>query len=478
MVFIGRKSEVKQLKLAKDSKRSEFLAIYGRRRVGKTCLVREFFKDSPNYIEFTGQYKVPMKTQIQNFNKVLEEKLFKQSLLVSPRTWAESFAILKQALLEKKTKEKVVLFFDELPWMDTPRSQFLSHLEYFWNTFAEKQRNILLIVCGSAASWMIKKIVNSKGGLHNRITKSPIRLEPFSLKEVKQFFESRQVKLQNRSIVDLYMVLGGVPFYLENYSKKLSVVQNINQLCFSQNGLLLDEYNRLFDSLFDDSKMHKKIVEELAKVKKGLQRSNLIQVLKFKGAPPGSFQRALKNLEESGFIDVKSAFRKAERDNIYRLCDEYTLFYLKWIKPVQTRVKKGQIKDYWKNQYLTQSYKTWAGYAFEGVCLKHVLNIIKALGISGIQALPSQWNGRKAQIDLLLDRADNTITICEMKYYKGEFKLTSSYKKEFLVKLQNFQEETRHKSDIHIVFITSEGCLKNDHFNDLVNENLTLDVFF
>ncbi len=478
MIITGRENEQKILNRSLKSKRSELLAIYGRRRIGKTFLIREYFTNYPLYIEFTGQYKAPIKTQIDNFVQIIEEKWLKKRVAIRPKNWKEVFSLLKDQVTQLPQKKKVVIFIDELPWFNTPRSQFLSHLTYFWNGFAEKHRNILLIVCGSAASWMIENIVNSKGGLHNRLTQAPIQLSPFTLKEVSLFLEKKKIKWEKRTIVDLYMITGGVPYYLEALEKKHSLIQNIDKICFHKNGILLEEYERLFDSLFNNSNIHKKIVESLVKVKKGMLRKELLKKMKVKGHPSGAFQRALKNLEESDFIQVTPGFRKNERDRVYRIKDEYTVFYLNWIKSLRSRIKSGQISNYWSQQSQTQGYKAWSGFAFEGVCLKHFEEIKKALGISGIQVIPGQWHGKESQIDLLLDRADRTISICEMKYFKGEYTVSKEYARKFEEKQNLFRRESGVKESFHRVLVTSHGVQINNKFHDSFDLEITLDQLF
>lgn len=482
--IIGRDSEIKQLKNIYQSKDAEFLAIYGRRRVGKTFLIEEFFADSPLFFKLTGQKKASLKTQLANFTKSFNQAFPDELIVESLSSWSKCFDLLERAIDKLNTKKNpVILFFDELPWLASSRSQFLSGLEYFWNTFASKNKAIKLIVCGSAASWMINNIVNSTGGLHNRLTKM-IRLMPFNLQETELFLKKRGVKYSRKDIIELYMITGGIPHYLKQISKNHSLMQNINQLCFNKDGFLVDEFNRLYDSLFKNSALYKEIVSKLSANRSGLKQSEIAQKT---GLSRGAtLLRALNNLEEAGFIMSYIPFANHKKGIFYKLTDEYSFFYLRWIKSIPKAVLNDPGENYWHYQQNSQKWKIWSGYTFENICFKHSGQIKRALGISGIQAIPTVWrlsvqkklSSQTAQIDLLFDRNDNAITICEIKFWHGLYTLNKNEYNQLKYRLDLFKEQTKTKKNIFLAFITANGIKDNMYFQELVNSVVSLDDLF
>jgi AAA+ ATPase superfamily predicted ATPase len=371
--LIGRETELSILGSAYSSEKSEFVAIYGRRRVGKTYLVRRYFEDDFAF-QVTGLANVPMKHQLANFNLALK-KYDPTNEIVPLDDWLTAFSLLTHCL-EKKEGRKVI-FIDELPWLDTRNSNFIQGLGHFWNSWASARNDILLIVCGSATSWMTNKLINNKGGLHNRITKK-INLHPFTLFECEKYLQTRKVALDRYQIVQLYMSLGGIPYYWDEVKPGLSAIQNIDNICFSESGLLRNEFINLYRSLFNKYERHLSIVTSLAKRSMGLSREEIIH---YSGLPnAGSTTRILDELEESGFIRKYLPFGRKSRDSLYQLVDFYTHFYLKFI---EKRPISGN--NTWMNLFDTPSYRAWSGYAFEQVCLYHLPQIKHSLGISGVQ---------------------------------------------------------------------------------------------
>jgi hypothetical protein len=353
-------------------------------------------------------------------------------------------------------------------------SGFVAALEHFWNSWASARKDVVLIVCGSAASWMINKLINNKGGLHNRVTHR-IKLEPFTLKECEVFFKKRSAVFDRHQLVQLYMVMGGIPFYLEQVDTGLSAAQNINNLCFTPTGLLQNEFNNLYASLFKKADNHIAIIEALASKAKGLGRE---QLLKIAGIPNGGgATRLLKELEESSFIRRYNSFGKRKKNSLYQLTDFYSLFYLKFIKNT-TAVDE----NIWINSLDTPQYRAWSGYAFEQVCLHHLPAIKKALGISGIQTKSGAWLGntaeKGAQIDLIIDRRDHVINICEMKFSIEKYTITKKYAAEIRNKIALFKAETDTKKAIYFTMLTSFGLVQNNYATALVQNNLTMDVLF
>jgi len=464
----GRKDEISLLENALASNRPELIALYGRRRVGKTFLVREVYKDSIQF-EFSGVHNVSFRDQLRNFHLKLSGYTGSDTI---PADWFEAFFQLERYFDQLKSRGKKVLFIDEFPWLDTKRSNFLAAFENFWNSYISKRDDLIVVICGSAASYMIKKIIRNRGGLYLRITQS-IRLIPFNLNETEQFLKVRGVVLSRYDILLLYMVLGGIPYYLEAIQPGESVAQVIDRICFSKNGFLRNEFRSVFASLFQHSDNHESIVRILSRSRKGLTRMDIVDHIKLSSG--GRITEALTELEESGFIENYKPYR-GKKDSLYRLTDEYSLFYIKFVEG-----SNGQGGDWMKMQGV-QSFKIWSGYSFESICIKHVSQIVKRLGISGIRLSTGSWvikgsqNG--AQIDLLIDRDDRVINICEIKFYSAEFTIDKKYAGELQNKIEAFRSHTKTKSSLFLTFITTYGLRQNQYRTQLVQNELTMDDLF
>ncbi len=481
--IIGRQAEIYILKQASKSMDPEFIAVYGRRRVGKTHLIREFF-DKGICFEIIGKHNATLKDQLQNFAFSLGKAYGLGIQPQNPASWSEAFFQLEQFLesssvVKHKTGKRVV-FFDELPWMNTPRSKFLSCLDHFWNSWGVRQRDFILIVCGSAASWMLQNIVKAKGGLHNRLSQQ-IRLLPFTLYETKTFLEHRNVNLTQAQIVELYMSIGGVPHYLKKAETGLSASQIIDKTCFSPLGQLRDEFGKLYASLFDKSEQHLQIIKLLGKKRQGLTRTEILELIGLQSG--GSASHRLEELEESGFILSMVPFGKNDRDSLYRLSDEYSLFFLDWISPLG---KRSPGNDYWLSRQNAPRRRTWSGYAFENLCLKHMNSIKTSLGIAKLETTEAPWYYKSdansaipgAEIDLLIDRRDNTINLCEMKFSETEFTINKKYAEDLRRKREVFRKATGSRKNIFITMITTFGVENNSYSNELVANSLTLEDLF
>ncbi|MBC7829769.1 MAG: ATP-binding protein [Chitinophagaceae bacterium] len=473
--IIGRREEMQLLQQALLSKEAGLVAVYGRRRVGKTFLIHSFFKEHLAF-ELTGMYEGSLKAQLQQFSKSIQTATGSALTFAPPDNWINAFHALEQYLSAKNKKKKWVIFLDEFPWLDTRKSGFLPAFEHFWNAWASRQHNVLVIICGSAASWMIRNIVNNKGGLHNRITQK-IRLLPFTLAETETYLKSRGVQLDQYQALQVYMAFGGIPQYLKSVHKGDSATQAIEKACFTKDGILTGEFNNLYNSLFEKADSHIKVVRALAATGKGLTRQEIIEVCGLSSG--GRATLMLEELEESGFIRSAVPYEKAMKDAIYRLIDEYSLFYLKFMDKT-----RSSGKDIWIKLSAGASYKTWSGMAFEAVCMKHTAQIKKALGIEGIQTTESAWRyvpgkgAAGAQIDLLIDRADRCINICEIKYYSAEYAIDKSYAVELQRKLDVFKEKTKTKKILFVTMITTYGIKENIYSAGLVQKSLSMDVLF
>lgn len=468
-MIVGRRKEQEILKSLKESVKSEFVALYGRRRVGKTFLVREFFADGFTF-QFSGLANATTKEQLLHFNMTLRRQASQDIRL--PKNWLEAFEQLMD-FIETSTQERKIIFLDELPWLDTPRSNFIQALEHFWNGWASARHDILLIVCGSATSWMIDKLINNHGGLHNRITYK-ILLEPFTLSECEAYFEVMNMGYNRYQIAECYMVMGGIPFYLSMLQKGLSVSQNIDRLFFEENAQLRNEFANLYAALFRHSEDYVKVVEAMSKKNKGVSRDEISKACKIPSS--GALTLILKNLESCGFIRSYVAFGKQERDKLYQLMDFYTLFYFKYIKANQYNDE-----HFWTNSLDTPKHNAWAGYSFEMLCLHHVKNIKAALGITGVQSLVSSWRSKVsekgAQIDLVIDRKDQTINLCEMKYAVQPYSLSKKEEEQLQVRKMDFVEETKTRKAVHWTMVTTFG-IKHNMYSDRIQSEVTLEDLF
>ena len=482
--LIGRKYEQKQLQRAMDSKEAEFIAIYGRRRVGKTFLVRCFFENKKcSFFQTTGIHHAPLSLQLKEFKKEIERAFLKDKGglgLKDPENWMEALGMLTDAIRVFGKHKKVILFFDEFPWMATAKSGLLQALDYYWNRFWVNDPKIKLIICGSAASWIIENILNNKGGLHNRVTLR-IHLEPFTLSETKLYLKHKGMHLNLAQILDLYMCIGGIPFYLKFIEKGFSAIQNINQLCFQKKGTLLDEFKNLFSSLFDHAEVHEEIIKVIASKREGVSRAELEAITESKG---GRLSMRLKELEEAGFIAAFIPWKK-ERGTYYKVIDEYTLFYLNWIAPgAKSRISKEITLKYWDSVSQTPGWKAWSGRAFEAVCYKHLSQIRQSLHIpDGATATtwrytPKKREGGGAQIDLLFDRPDGIINLCEIKYCKEPYALDKSYSQELLRKIDIYRKVTKTEKQIFISMVTTCRLKKTMYSEELVTSEACLEDLF
>lgn len=470
--IIGRKRELAILSDLKAGNASAFVAVYGRRRVGKTFLIRKAF-DNQFAFHLTGMANVNMAQQLANFAAALRKYDTSAELQPQPETWQEAFEQLIN-WLEKSTDQKKVVFLDELPWLDTAQSGFIPALEHFWNAWASARTDIILVVCGSTAAWMINTLINSRGGLHNRVTHR-IRLQPFTLQECEEYFKARSAGFDRYQLVLLYMVMGGIPFYLDQVNTGLSADQNIDRLCFTRDGLLRGEFDNLYHSLFQKAERHISIIEALSKKARGLTRDELLEV---SGMPNGGgTTRILKELEESNFIRKYVSYGNKEKLSLYQLSDPYSLFYLRWIKNSSTLDENN-----WMNQLDSPQKRAWTGYAFEQVCLEHIGQIKKALGITGIQTTTSSWVSRDkeqgAQVDLVIDRRDRVINLCEMKFSIHPFTITKAYAAELAEKIRVFKEQTKTTKAIYLTMITTFGLASNAYASSMVKNSFELDILF
>ena len=474
VMLVGRKKEQSTLRKLIEKEDSQFCVVYGRRRVGKTYLIRESF----NYqfaFQHTGLAKAPLTKQLAAFRDSLQRACGKRFRV--PSTWLAAFALLEEVLSEKTERKKVV-FLDELSWMDTPKSGFVSALEHFWNGWAtaRPEKDIVLIVCGSSSSWITKKIIHNRGGLHNRLTER-IHLAPFTIAECELFADMAGLKMSRKEIAEAYMVMGGVPYYWSLLDRECSLAQNIGRLFFAEDAKLKSEFKDLYDSLYDNAQPYVSIVEALGRKKIGMTRLELEEALAETSS--GTLTRRLEDLELSGFLRSYSCIGKKERYALFQLIDPFTLFYFSFVKN-----KSATDEYYWTTLLGTPAHHTWVGLAFERVCLWHVPQIKQALGIAGVSSQVYSWTyqpknkeGKGVQIDLLIDRKDQVINLCEMKFSDDEFQMTAKEEERLRQRRSVFSTVTKTRKAIHITLVTTYGLKRTANAN-IIQQVVTLEDLF
>ncbi|TAE37967.1 MAG: ATPase [Sphingobacteriales bacterium] len=471
MAILGRTSEKKQIKEIIDSKKPAFVAVYGRRRVGKTFLIKEYFDNKFTFYA-TGLANSNTKTQLVNFT-VFINKCF-NTTYTPAKNWLETFTVLKNELA--KIEGNKIIFLDELPWFDTKKSDFITGLEFFWNSWASTQKGLKLFVCGSAASWMINELIKNKGGLHNRVTHC-FKIEPFTLQETENFLQAQDVQLDRFQIINLYMVMGGVPYYLEQIKKGESAAQNIERICFSDNGILRTEFTFIFSSLFNNSEKHEKLLRKIYELGNRATRDNLIKQLHTLSS--GDFTVKLNELEESGFLKSYTPLGVRKSKKIYVISDYYSLFYFKFIENAG-KYEAGN----WINRLNDATTNVWAGLTFEQICWDHTQNIKQHLGIAGVYSETSTWSKQNdtetngAQIDLVIDRKDRVINLFEIKYSINPFEITKEYDLKLRNKVGAFIQSTKTKKTVFLSMITTYGLVNNAYYRSIIQNELTMDDLF
>jgi len=470
--MVGRKEEQRLLHELSSSGESEFVVIYGRRRVGKTFLVREAFKNN-FFFNYTGIANCNAAEQRNEFVNALREHGWasKEDGSDVPKNWFDAFAAFRSLILKAKTKKRLIIFIDELPWMDNKKSDFLPAFEHFWNGWASAEKNIMLIICGSATSWITKKIFRNKGGLYNRTTRQ-IALKPFTLAECTEFFTSKGIVMNTQDIIESYMIFGGIPYYLRLLEKRYSLAVNVDNICFNEAAPLRNEFEILMDTLFANPSKHLKIMEILHSKNKGLTREAIANLIEFGNG--GNLTRILLELEESGFIRKYKPYGKSKQTTLYHLSDSFVAFHLTFINKVEN-------EKFWSTFTDNARHRAWSGYAFEQVCLAHTREIKKTLGISGVNTDVSSWISRSegggAQIDLVIDRADRVVNLCEIKFSKAPFEIDRAYDLELRNKIETFRRETKTKKALHLTMITTYG-VKPGKYASIIQSEVNMDELF
>lgn len=482
--IIGRAHEQKKLNSALNSNRAEFIAVYGRRRVGKTYLIENSIETNGFIsLSVTGIKDGNIHEQLSVFTSAIE-KTFDLPYEIAPvTTWKQAFNLLTKLIKTIPSDKKFIIFLDELPWLATVKSGLMQTLDHYWNTIWRRMDNVKLIVCGSAAGWMIDNLINDKGGLHNRVTLK-LSIRPFDIKQTKEYLKYRGITLNHKQVLDLYLIMGGIPYYIDAIQKGKSAVENINELCFTVDGLLYNEFDNLYRSLFKNADAYLEIIRAMAKHRFGIEQNLLLSRLKLSSSG-GTFSKRLEELEQAGFIISFTPYGKNKKDRFYRIVDEYTLFYLSWIEPALNRIKLATKQShYWQSKSTTAAWKSWVGYAFESFCYQHIPHIIKALDLKvgyDIGSWSYHSNGKQekgVQIDLLLDRDDGVINIIEIKYNDSPYRITKAYATQLWDKLDVFKEKTGTKKQLFLTLLTVNGLTPNLYVDELVTNSIDIESFF
>ena len=467
--MIGRTEEIALLREQAEADRSRLVIVSGRRRVGKTFLVREAFGYRFTFTH-TGVERASLAGQLAQFHQSLVMQGYEDCSM--PKDWIEAFGLLKRLILKSPDRRKI-LFIDELPWMDTPKSQFLPAFENFWNGWCSARTDILLIVCGSATSWIVKKVLRNKGGLFNRANRT-IFLQPFTLRQCEEYVREVGLSMGRRELVEAYMIFGGLPYYWSLLDRRYSLAQNVDRLCFTTVGELVMEFRRLYDSVFRVPEPYVRVVTALATRKIGMTREDMVVALGVENC--GKLTNCLQDLELSGFIRRYHPFGRRRRGTVYQLIDNFTLFYFHFM-----RDGANSHDGFWLSSLDSGERRCWEGLAFERVCLWHELQIKEALRIGGVRTNTASWRSERktggAQVDLVLERRDGIVNLCEMKFTSDAFAINASYEQDLRKKVSLFKEETKTRSSVHLTMVTVDGIRRNEHAG-IVQSEVTLDDLF
>ena len=470
--IVARTREIDTLERKFNSGKPEFVIVYGRRRIGKTFLVNNVFADRFTFSYVGARNQKPMK-QLQRFAEQL--KTYSGSPFAPVlNDWEEAFQALR-ALIENKPKEdRKVIFFDEMPWIDTPRSSFVEALEYFWNAWAAQRNDILFIACGSATSWMVNKLVKNRGGLHNRITEQ-IYLRPFRLGECEEYLHENECHWDRYTILQCYMALGGVPYYMNLLNPQQSLAQNIDRLFFAKNAPMREEFDELFNALYTHADKYIDVINALSGSKKGLLRAEIVEQT---GQSGGRLTKLLENLERCDFIETYSQYKSSVRNSVYRICDPYTLFYFKFVEGKNTKDE-----HWWTNNMHSHSVESWQGFSFETICMTHLEQIKQRLGVAGISTTTGTWRAlgdeteKGTQIDLVIDRADRVINLCEMKFSEAPYVITKDFEQQLRERMAIFKAKTRTRKSLATTMVTTYGVLRGIH-SGIVQSEVVMDDLF
>jgi len=468
---VGRKEEQRLLFELASSGEPEFVVIYGRRRIGKTYLVRETFENK-FFFSYTGIANCNARRQRAEFARALRSYGWtpKEGAAAVPDNWFDAFDALRALIASANTAGRLLIFIDEMPWMDNKKSDFVPAFENFWNGWASGIKSIMLIICGSASSWITKKIFRNKGGLYNRATRQ-IALKPFTLSECMEYYAEKGIAMNTQDAIESYMIFGGVPYYLSMLEKRYSLALNVDRICFDDTAPLRREYGMLMDTLYENPEKYRQVLEALHIKKQGITREKIASIINFGNG--GNLTRILTELEECGFIRRYKPYGKGKNGALYHLADPFAAFHLTFIQKIDN-------PNYWSSYTDNAGHRAWSGYAFGQVCLAHIKQIKAALGISGVLTGVSSWISRGsdanpgAQIDLVIERGDRVINLCEIKFANGPFEIDRAYDRALCDKIETFRGETKTRKALHLTMITTYG-VKPGKYSGVVQSEVVMD---
>ena len=473
-MLVGREREKHIFESCVGSDKSEFVLVYGRRRVGKTFLVKELFEESFVFCA-TGIWNGNRDAQLQAWNREISH--YGGSTYSAAQNWMEAFENLRLLVEQSSTDAadggKKVIFLDEVPWMATTHSDFLAALDYFWNRWAVSRKDILLIICGSAASWISDRILDNMGGLHNRLTRQ-ILLEPFNLKECEQYFQYRHIPMTRYQMAEAYMIFGGIPYYLSLMEAQYSLYQNVDRMYFAQDAELHHEFENLYRSLYKNAENYIRVIEALANKGIGLTRTQIVAETKI--ADGGTLTKLLRDLSISGFIREYKAYGQKKRDSLYQLVDFFSLFDIRF-----RGRREEHADDFWLRFSSTSAHAVWSGISYEKLCLLHLPQIRQKLGITGVLTSAFSWrgsfDGKGAQVDLFIDRNDNVVNLCEIKFASGVYQMDKGHSESMRHKRSAFVNTTRTRKSVQTTMITTYGLVRNSYSAEITSEVVMDDLF-
>ncbi len=474
MKLVARSAETDELKRCERSGKSELVCVYGRRRVGKTYLVEQTFSGSFAF-RATGVEGGNMRQQLKSFNQRLQEHGDPQRTI--PKNWFEAFSRLDIVLSREDAARspygKKVVFLDEFPWFATARSEFLMAFGEFWNRRGTAGDDIMVVICGSATSWIVGNVLENTGSLYNRVT-SQVYLEPFCLGDAERFFVDRGFGWTRSQIAESHMVFGGLPYFLELLDPNESLRANIERLCFAPHALLAHESSKLLEATLKKSPAYDRLLSYLAKHRCGVEKQACFEQT---GLAKGTFARAVDDLLKCGYIREFKVPTKRGKPLFLQLVDPFLLFHYRFLSK-----KSGDRVGSWSDCIQDEArYKSWRGCSFEILCVLHEAQIKRALGISGVRTRCYPWTSDQgaggAQIDLVIERDDGIINICEMRCTDRPFSMDAATEASLLNKVDVFKRETGAKNPVKIVVVSASGIAGVAH-TEYISRTITLDDLF
>lgn len=454
MEMVGRVQERRCLDRCDGSDKSELVCVYGRRRVGKTFLVEQtlgpFFA-----FHVVGSKDAATSSQLREFGLELTDRGDPNPN--PPADWREAFNRLYKVITApdapRSPHGKAVVFIDEFPWFAKQRSDFLSAFSTFWNRRSTTGQKLLVVICGSATSWVIEHVLESAGDMAARVTES-IFLKPFALAETKEYFDSRGFGWDERSLIETQMVFGGLPYFFSLMSPHQSLAQSIDRLCLRPRAQLRDETMILLESTMRRSRLYVELFALLAQHRYGVPKAEAMRLL---GHSTNQFIKATAEAVKCGYVHEYKNLSKPQNPKYLMLVDPFILFHYRLIEPAH-----GDSPRSWADFVADQErYTAWRGNAFEIVCLQHVRQLKSALGIGGVLTKEYPWaSARKAggaQVDLVIERADRIVNLCEMKFTDAPYELTSAVEQELVRKREVFREETGTRLALKTVLVSAQG---------------------